>query len=63
MERRMGGFRIRCGEGQDRWPDSHENEWKSTTDEGEVVCGGISRMRQRPGIRKAPKNQRRISYL
>ena len=26
------GFRIRCGEGQERWLDDHENEWKSATD-------------------------------
>jgi hypothetical protein len=24
-----GSFRIRCGEGQDRWPDGHENEWRA----------------------------------
>jgi hypothetical protein len=28
-----GSFRIMCGEGQERWPDVHENEWKSATDE------------------------------
>ena len=28
------GFRIRCGEGQERWLDGHENEWKSATDRG-----------------------------
>jgi hypothetical protein len=26
------GLRIRCVEGQERWPDGHENEWKSSTD-------------------------------
>ena len=39
-----GGFRIRCGEGQERWLDGHEDEWKSTTDRGEEM-GGISRIR------------------
>ena len=48
-------FRINCGKGQERWPDGHDNEWKSATDGGEV--GGISMMRQRCGIREAPKNQ------
>jgi len=23
IERGMGGFRLRCGEGQERWPDGH----------------------------------------
>ena len=50
------GFRSRCGEGEERWLDGHENEWKSATDGGEEVRA-ISRMRQRPGIREAPKNQ------
>jgi hypothetical protein len=31
------GFGIRCGEGQERGPDSHENEWKSATAGGEKV--------------------------
>jgi hypothetical protein len=26
-----GGFRIRCGEWQEKWLDGHKNEWKSTT--------------------------------
>jgi hypothetical protein len=30
-------FRIKCGEGQERWLDGHENEWKSATDRGEEV--------------------------
>ena len=33
---------IRCGEGQKKWPDGHENEWKSETDRGGEVgasCG------------------------
>lgn len=25
------GVQVRCGEGQERWPDKHENEWKSAT--------------------------------
>ena len=35
--------RIRYGEGQERWPDGHENEWKSATDGGGDV-EGMSRM-------------------
>ena len=31
-ERNRVGFRIRCGEGQERCLDGHENEWKSATD-------------------------------
>jgi hypothetical protein len=50
------GFRSRCGEGEERWLDGHENEWKSEADRGEDV-GGFSRMRQRSGIRVAPTNQ------
>jgi len=45
MERAMEGFRIRCWEGQERWLDGHENEWKPATDRGEEV-GSISGMRQ-----------------
>jgi hypothetical protein len=30
-------LRIRCGEGQETWPDIHENEWKSTNEEREEV--------------------------
>jgi hypothetical protein len=26
------GFRIRCGECQERWLDGHENEWNSAID-------------------------------
>jgi hypothetical protein len=33
-----------------RWLDGHENEWKSAADNSEEVWG-ISRMRQRPGIK------------
>jgi hypothetical protein len=36
-ERGDGAFRIRCGEGQERWLDGHENEWKSVTDRDEDV--------------------------
>jgi hypothetical protein len=53
----MRECRIRCGEGQETSLDSHENRWKSATDRGEEVGGGISRMRQTPGIREVPKNQ------
>ena len=34
---------IRCGEGQEKCPDGHANEWKSAADRGEVVVD-ISRM-------------------
>jgi hypothetical protein len=51
-----GGFRIRCGEGQERWLDDHENEWKSAPHRHEKV-GSISRKRQRSGIREVTKNQ------
>ena len=49
-------FKIRCGEGQERWLDGHKSRWKFVAFRGEEV-GGISRMRQRPGIREMPKNQ------
>jgi hypothetical protein len=43
LERREGkgnrGFRIRCGEGQERWLDGHENEWKSTADRSDEELG------------------------
>jgi hypothetical protein len=42
-ERNGGGFRIRCGEGQEIWPDNRENEWTFATDKGREL-GGISRM-------------------
>lgn len=38
--RRMEKFGIRCGEGQERWLNGHENEWKSATDRDEEVWGG-----------------------
>jgi hypothetical protein len=44
------GLKIRC-ERQERWLDAYDNRWKSATDRG------ISRIRQRPGIKKEPKNQ------
>ena len=50
------GFRIRCREGQERWLNGHENEWKSATDGGEEV-GSSYRTRQRPEIREARKKQ------
>jgi hypothetical protein len=56
MGRGLWGFSIGYREGQERWLDSRENEWKSATDGGEEV-EGISRMRQRPRIRDVPKNQ------
>ena len=57
-----GEYRMKCEEGQKKWLDGHENEWKSATDRSEEV-GGHSRMSQRTGIRKVPKNQRgELSY-
>ena len=52
----MGGFKIRCGEGQERWLSGHGKEWKSATNRGEEV-GDTSRTRQRPELKEAPKNQ------
>ena len=52
----MGELRIRCGEGAGDLPDGHENKWKSATDGVEEI-EAASRMRQRPGIREALKNQ------
>jgi hypothetical protein len=46
---------IGYGEGQKSWPDGHENVWKSLTDRGGEL-ENISRIRQRPGIRKDPRN-------
>ena len=28
MWEKMEGFRIRCGEGWEKWPTGHANEWK-----------------------------------
>jgi len=53
LGRGMGGFRIRGEEGQEKWIDGHENEWKSATDRGEE--GHLQD--ERPGIMEAPKNQ------
>ena len=53
MERGIEGFTIRYGQKQERWPDGHENEWKSATDVGQI--GGISMKRQRLGIREVMK--------
>jgi hypothetical protein len=37
----MGGwFRIRCGEGQERWLDGRDGERRSETGGGEEVGGG-----------------------
>jgi hypothetical protein len=47
------------GVGKDR-RDGHENEWKSATDQSEEVQG-ISRTRQRPGMRDMPKKQCRVT--
>jgi len=42
VERSIGyGLRIRCGEGQEGWPDGHENEWKSATDGGREMGGHL----------------------
>jgi hypothetical protein len=51
----MGVFGILSVEKQERWPDSHENEWKSATDRGGE---DISRTRQRHGIRETPQSIR-----
>ena len=41
-----GAFMTMCGERQERWPDGHENEWKSEMD-GCEEAGGISRTKQK----------------
>jgi hypothetical protein len=38
----MVGVRIRCGEGQERWPDDNEQKWKSAID-------GVRRRGASPG--------------
>ena len=43
-------IRRYTGEGQERWPDGLENEWKSGTDGHEEVEGMTK-------IREVPKNQ------
>ena len=40
MDKRMGVFRINCGEGMNRYLDGHENEWKSETCRGVEFEGG-----------------------
>ena len=37
----MEGLRIRCRKGQERWLDSHENEWKSATEKGNEVGASL----------------------
>jgi hypothetical protein len=53
------GFRFRFRERQERWPDGHENEWKSAINMGKNV-GSISRTghteRERSGMMEEPKN-------
>lgn len=61
-EERKWGFRIRCGEEQEKWPDVLEKEWEFATDEGGEV-GGFSKMRQKPGINEVPKIQWERPYL
>lgn len=41
---RGDGEGIRSEEGQERWPDGHENEWKFSAD-GDGEVGYISRIR------------------
>ena len=53
--RGIGGVQVRYGEGEDRWWDGHENEWKSENDKGEEV--GASQMRQIIKTKEAPKKQ------
>jgi hypothetical protein len=61
MGRRIWGFRIKCEEAQEKWPDAHENEWKSATNR--MRRWDISRKRQRPGIKEVPKIQWECPYL
>ena len=44
------------GSGQERWPDGHENEWKSATDKGVEVWSHLQE-RTETLIREVPKNQ------
>ena len=55
MERGMGVSRSGMGRDRRDGQMAMKNEWKSTTDRGEEV-GGISKMRQRSGIREVPKH-------
>jgi hypothetical protein len=51
-----GVFRIWCGEIQGKWPDGHENEWKSAAGVGVGVgVVGTSRTFQRTEIGETPK--------
>jgi hypothetical protein len=34
-------FRINCGKGQERWPDGHDNEWKSAAGGGRGHLEGL----------------------
>jgi hypothetical protein len=43
MGRRMERFRIRKGEGQERWPDGLENKWKFATNRVRWEVWGILR--------------------
>jgi hypothetical protein len=36
-------FGIRCREGQERWPNGHENEWKCATN-------GCGKLQASPGL-------------
>lgn len=51
IERIMVSVRIKCGQRQERWQDSHENEWRG------MGSGGISRIRQRSEIRQLLHHQ------
>jgi hypothetical protein len=61
MRREIGKAQDQVWGGGGEIADSQKNEWKSETDRGgEVGVGGGHRQsetRQRPGIRKAPRNQ------
>jgi hypothetical protein len=50
------GFRIKCGEGQERWLDGHKSEWNSANDRVEEE-EDIYRKKATPGIKEAPKSQ------
>ena len=49
-----GGFKIKCEEGQNKWLDTHEKEWKSATVGGEEM-GDISSMKHGLGQRRHPR--------
>ena len=48
------GFRIRCGEGQEKWLDGHENKWNSLTEVGD---GGHLQDKIESWDKGAAKNQ------